>query len=98
MITVTVCVGSSCHVRGARNVIELFKDLIATRSLQDKVRLKGCFCMDRCTEGVNLNIDGEVMSARTVEEARELFDRHVQMKLSEAPPDASGGDRLPNVR
>jgi len=84
MITVTVCVGSSCHVRGARDIIQLFKRLIEEEGLQDKVRLKGSFCMERCTEGVNMDIDGEILSARSVDEAHEIFHERVTRKLAEA--------------
>jgi len=85
MVTVTVCVGSSCHVRGARDVLELFKAMIQENGLGDRVRLKGCFCMERCTEGVNMDIDGQVLNARSVEEARSLFRTHVLAKLAGAP-------------
>ena len=57
MVTVTVCVGSSCHLRGARVVIERFNELLEKHGLQDKVGLKGSFCMERCGEGVNWQID-----------------------------------------
>jgi len=69
MITVTVCVGSSCHVKGARDVIERFSELLAEHDLKNEVELKGAFCMERCGEGFNWQIDDEPLTSATCEEA-----------------------------
>ena len=77
MITVTVCVGSSCHVKGARNVIMQFNDLLKEHNLEEKVELKGSFCMERCGEGVNWQINDEQITSSTVEEAVKIFEEKV---------------------
>jgi NADH:ubiquinone oxidoreductase subunit E len=76
-MTVTVCVGSSCHIKGARDVIKRFNELLMERGLQDTVELKGSFCMERCGEGINWMIDEEPMTSATVEEAVEAFQEKV---------------------
>jgi NADH:ubiquinone oxidoreductase subunit E len=73
MKTVTVCVGSSCHIKGARQVIAKFDELRGARGLTDRIELKGCFCMERCGEGLNWQIDEELVSSRTVDEAVATF-------------------------
>lgn len=52
MITVSVCVGSSCHLKGSYDVIEAFKSLIAEHDVADKIELRACFCLNRCSNGV----------------------------------------------
>ena len=42
---VTVCIGSSCHIKGSRQVVERLQQLIAENNLGDKVELSGTFCM-----------------------------------------------------
>ena len=42
---VTVCIGSSCHINGSRQVVEELQHLIADAGLEDKVELGGTFCM-----------------------------------------------------
>ncbi len=42
---ITVCIGSSCHIKGSRQVVEQLQSLIASNSLGDKVELSGTFCM-----------------------------------------------------
>ena len=77
MVTVTVCVGSSCHLKGAREVIARFNELLTGHGLQDRVMLQGSFCMERCGEGVNWQIDDEPVTSATQEEAVEVFRKRV---------------------
>lgn len=83
MIIVTVCVGSSCHIKGARDIIARFNDFLTKEGLTDKVELKGTFCMERCGEGINWKIDEETFSSSSVEEAVEVLRRKVQGLLRE---------------
>jgi len=77
MITVTVCVGSSCHIKGARDVIMRFDELLKRHNLEGKVELKGSFCMERCGEGVNWQIDDEPQTSLDVEDAVKTFEKRV---------------------
>ena len=77
MVTVTVCVGSSCHIKGARDMIERFNDLVKQHHLEDEVELKGSFCMERCGEGVNWQIDDQSYSSSSVEQAVRTFEEKV---------------------
>ena len=45
MLKVTVCIGSSCHIKGSRQVVGELQDLIEKNNLQGKVELAGTFCM-----------------------------------------------------
>jgi len=81
MVTVTVCVGSSCHLKGAREVIERFKELLEKHAVQEEVLLKGSFCMERCGEGVNWQIDEEPFTSASAEEAVRLFREKVLAPL-----------------
>ena len=81
--TVTVCVGSSCHVKGSREVITRFSELLTEHRLKHKVELKGCFCMERCGTGINWQIDGEVITSATAADAVRIFeDRIVKPRSS----------------
>ena len=91
MVTVTVCVGSSCHLKGAREVIVRFNELLQRHALQDKVFLKGSFCMERCGEGVNWQIDDEPFTSASEADAVEVFRRKVLGPMGvDAADDASG--------
>ena len=72
-ITVTVCVGSSCHIKGARNVIMRFNEMLKEQKIEDQVELKGSFCMERCGEGINWQIDDEPLTSSTEDDAIKSF-------------------------
>jgi len=91
MVTITVCVGSSCHLKGARQVIMRFNDMLTKHGLLDRVTLKGSFCMERCGEGVNWQIDNEPVTSATAEEAVAIFCRRVLAPLGVVTDEAGGG-------
>ena len=62
MIKLTVCIGSSCHLKGSRQVVETFQNLIAAHNVKNNVELSGTFCMGRCGEGVCVSLNGEAYS------------------------------------
>ncbi len=67
---ITICIGSSCHVKGSRQVLEKLQALIAENNIGDKIELSGTFCVGQCQKGVCVLIDEEVysVSPETVEE------------------------------
>lgn len=81
MITVTVCVGSSCHIKGAREMITRFSEFLTKEGLQEKVELKGSFCMERCGEGINWEINGEIESSPSVDEGIKTFRKRISETL-----------------
>ena len=77
MHTVVVCVGSSCHIKGARQLLEQFNSLLKENELDDQIELKGSFCMERCGEGVNWQIDDELFTSSDVDDAVEIFRKKI---------------------
>lgn len=67
---IIVCIGSSCHIKGSRQVVEKLQRLIADHNLGDKVELGGTFCMGQCQQGVCVSVDDEFcsVSPETVDE------------------------------
>ena len=57
MMKITVCIGSSCHIKGSRQVVAEIQRLIAEHDLGDKVELGGTFCMGQCQQGVCVTVD-----------------------------------------
>ena len=72
----TVCIGSSCHIKGSRQVVEKLQDLIVSNNLKEQVELKGTFCMGQCQKGVCVTLDGQLYSV-SPETVEEFFDKHV---------------------
>lgn len=78
---ITVCIGSSCHLKGSRQVVEQLQKLVAERGLKDRIELAGTFCMGRCQTGVNVTADGEYYSV-SPETVTDFFNNTVLPKLN----------------
>ncbi len=76
---ISVCIGSSCHLKGSRQVVEKLQQLIRENGLGDKVELSGNFCLGRCQEGVCVTVDGEFHSL-SPETVGEFFTNNVLAK------------------
>ena len=59
---ICVCIGSSCHIKGSRQVVKQLQELINANNLGDKVELFGTFCIGRCQEGVCVTVDDRFFS------------------------------------
>lgn len=59
---ITVCIGSSCHLKGSRQIVEQLQALLAEHKLQDYVELSGTFCLANCQKGVSVMLDGQLES------------------------------------
>ena len=92
MVTISVCVGSSCHIKGAPEVIEKFQKLISDYDLYNLVELKGVFCLERCTEGVTIDIDGNIYSAVYPDAAVDIFRERVLAPLGLTPKTGDDND------
>ena len=77
---VTVCIGSACHIKASRQVVESLQELIAKNNLGDKVELGGTFCMGRCQEGVCVTVDDEFHSV-SPETVGEFFKNEIKAKV-----------------
>ena len=80
MVKITVCIGSSCHIKGSRQVVEQLQALIAERNLGDRVELSGTFCMGQCQQGVCVTV-GETFYSVSPETTVSFFDEHVMPVL-----------------
>ena len=77
---ITVCIGSSCHIKGSRQVVEQLQQLIAEHALGDKVELGGTFCMGNCQQGVCVTVDDAFHSV-TPESVDSFFAAEVLAKV-----------------
>ena len=76
---VTVCIGSSCHLKGSRQVVARLQQLIAENSLGDKVELGGTFCLGNCQKGVCVTVD-EAFHSVSPETVDEFFKNEILAK------------------
>ncbi len=77
---ITVCIGSSCHIKGSRQVVEELQKLINQNGLDDKVELGGTFCMGKCQQGVCVTVDDNFYSV-TPDSVNEFFNENVLKRI-----------------
>ena len=80
MLKVTVCIGSSCHIKGSRQVVEQLQNLIAENGLTDQVDLGGTFCMGQCQQGVCVTVNDAFYSV-TPDTAAQFFADEILAKV-----------------
>ena len=80
MLKITVCIGSSCHIKGSRQVVEQLQRLIAENGLGDKVELGGVFCMGKCQQGVCVTVNDSFHSV-TADNTNEFFEKEVLSRV-----------------
>ncbi len=77
---ITVCIGSSCHLKGSRYVVEQLQNLIAEHNLGEKVELAGTFCMGKCQQGVCVTVDEEFYSV-SPDTVKDFFEKDVLARV-----------------
>lgn len=80
IMKLTVCIGSSCHIKGSRQVVEQLQRLINENNISDKVTLSGAFCMGKCQQGVCVTFNDNFYSV-TPANVEEFFKNEVMAKV-----------------
>ena len=81
MLKITVCIGSSCHIKGSRQVVEQLQYLIGENNLGEKVELGGTFCMGQCQKGVCVKVSDDLHSV-TPDSVNDFFASEILAKVN----------------
>ena len=78
MVFVQVCVGSSCHLKGSQDIVELLQKAIDENHIEDDIVLNGSFCIGKCNRvGVTVQVNDDVHTGITVENFSEFFKNNI---------------------
>ena len=78
MLFVQVCVGSSCHLKGSQDIVELLEDAVKQYNIEDEVVLSGSFCIGKCNRvGVTVQVNDDIHVGVTRENFREFFKKNI---------------------
>ena len=73
-MTIQICVGSSCHIKGSAEIVERLQNAIAEHHLENEITLAGSFCSGKCNrEGVTIHVDEEVHTGISIINFEEFF-------------------------
>ena len=77
-MVIQICVGSSCHLKGSYEIVELLNKAVEEHHLEDEVSLAGSFCIGKCNrEGVTVQVDDEIYVGITTLNFKEFFEDKV---------------------
>ena len=75
---IQICVGSSCHIKGSPEIVELLQNAVAEYNLDDEITLAGSFCIGKCNRvGVTVQVDDDIYTGITKENFKEFFKEKV---------------------
>ena len=80
----SICVGSSCHLKGSYDVIEELKRLVKKYDVEDVLELNASFCLGHCSDGVSAKLDDELITRLNPENVEEIFLKQVMPKIKES--------------
>ena len=79
---IQVCVGSSCHIKGSPEIVELLQKAVSDNHLEDEITLAGSFCIGKCNRiGVTVQVDDDIHTGITKENFKEFFEEHILKKF-----------------
>ena len=79
---IQVCVGSSCHLKGSPEIVELLQKAVEENHLEYDVTLVGSFCIGKCNRtGVTVQVDDDIHIGITKDNFKEFFTEHVLNKI-----------------
>ena len=79
---IQVCVGSSCHLKGSPEIVELLQKSVIEYHLENEVTLTGSFCLGVCNRiGVTVQVDDDIHTGITKENFKEFFKENVLDKI-----------------
>ncbi len=83
MVIVRVCVGSSCHLKGSAQIVELLQKAVEENHIESEITLAGSFCIGKCNRvGVTVQVDDDIHTGITVENFREFFTENILKKIN----------------
>lgn len=71
---VSVCLGTSCHLRGSQQVLQGLLSHADEHGLESRVDVRGAFCFENCEAGPTVEVAGQRLSRCTVDQAREAIE------------------------
>jgi len=81
-IPVSVCVGTSCHLRGSQKLLQALLHHVEDQDLGDKVEIRATFCMEACDRGPSVRVHGHLLHRADLAGVRGLLDQALQGDLT----------------
>jgi NADH-quinone oxidoreductase subunit G len=74
-LNVSVCVGTSCHIKGSQDILEGLMAHVRDNKLEDKIGIQASFCFENCGKAPNVKIGDKLMSKCTLESVLKAIEK-----------------------
>ena len=82
---ICVCVGSSWHLKGSYDIINLMKAALEKYGRPDTADLSAACCLGKCTHGVSIKVDDEIVTGLNRDNFDDIIAGSVLAKLGRKP-------------
>jgi len=73
-VQVSVCVGTSCFLRGSQTLLKRLADYVESGDLDDTVEIQATFCFEHCDRGPTVRVGEQVIEHCTFDLAYEAIE------------------------
>lgn len=80
-IEIRVCVGTSCYLRGAQDLLHHLARHVADKGLQDRVTVKATFCFEKCDQGPTVRIGDRTIHHCDLAQATVVLDEVIAQNV-----------------
>lgn len=82
-LIVTVCMGSSCFSQGSNEIVSVIEGYIEDQDDSGiELKLRGCLCKARCTDGPIVEIGGKEYSKVCGDSVIDILKEHILILAS----------------
>ena len=79
---IQICVGSSCHLKGSPEIVQLLQKAVEDHHLECEVTLAGSFCTGQCNRvGVTIQVDDDTYTGITPQGFNDFLNDKILAKL-----------------
>lgn len=84
MVFIEICVGSSCHLKGSHEIVEMLEKAVHENGLDNEIVLSGSFCTGKCNrEGVTVTVADTIYTGITPEKFSEFWNNTVMKAVKD---------------
>ena len=80
-MNVKICIGSLCHLKGTRQVVEALQNFVERDNLGDVVLLEATSCNGKCQNGVTVTIDNDKRFSVVPSTVEEFYNKEIKAKV-----------------
>jgi NADH:ubiquinone oxidoreductase subunit E len=83
MVSIQICIGSACHLKGSYTIIDELQKLIKKDKLESKIEIKASFCLGQCTKGVSVKVDDDDIITVSPDTVHEFYHDNILRRVNQ---------------